>query len=426
MYLLYNVLLTISALFAYLSVPLLFIFSRKNYDAMLERLGFYSDVLPQQRPIWFQAASVGEVLIAMKIISALRSSLPDLPIVLSTTTRTGKALAAEKLASLASVMHFPIDFKRSIRRAFTAIDPLIFIMVETELWPNLLRYARRSGVPCLIVNGRISDKSYRKYLFTKLLFARALEAIDLACMSGQEHAQRIKALGLADEKIKVTGNIKFDLSPSFSEADAASLKKLMGIDDDTTVFIAGSTAEGEDELILNSYLQVRRHCQKSALIIAPRHVHRVAAIEKMLAARNLQCAKLSSLKDGNTEYRSEIIIVDTIGDLIKIYSFGMLIFVGGSLVPLGGHNIIEPALYGKPVLFGKHMENFREIADTFIERGAGYMVHNGTELTKMMSLLLTDKEAYRIAGAHARMIIEENSGALKATVFEITRILSAR
>ncbi len=426
MYRLYNVLLTISALFAYLSVPLLSLSSKKNHDAMLERLGFYTNVLPSQQSVWIQAASVGEVLIAAKIISTLRASHPDLPIVLSATTSAGKDMATEKLASLASIIHFPLDFKRAVRRAFTAIDPFMFIMVETELWPNLLRYARQNGVPCMIVNGRISDRSYRKYRFARPLFADALESVATACMSSGDHARRIQSLGLADGKIKVTGNIKFDLSLSFSEPDPDSLKKLMGIDDEMTVFIAGSTAEGEEDVILNSYLQLKSQCQKPVLIIAPRHMSRVTRIEKILEARDLGFSKLSSLKMGKTERPFDIIIVDTIGDLIKIYSFGRIIFVGGSLVPSGGHNIIEPALYGKPILFGNHMENFREIADTFIEHGAGFMVHNGAELTRMMFFLLQNREAYDAAGAQARRIVEENSGALNATISEITRILSER
>ena len=362
-------------------------------------------------------------MLAEKLIAALRKRYADHEIVLTTTTATGKAVAAERMKHIEGIAHFPFDFKSAVKKALAAIKPCLFIMIETEIWPNLLLETRGRGIPCMIVNGRISDRSIRRYRLVRSLIAHALEGVKSACMSSPDHAGRIRSLGLSDEKIRVTGNIKFDITTNPSEAGHTAIMKTMSLTDDDAVFVAGSTAEGEDEILIGAYLKMRSICLRPVFIIAPRHISRVMDIEALLRIRNLEHDRFSLLKRGESGRATDIIVVDTIGDLAKIYSAGRIVFVGGSLVPIGGHNIIEPASCGKPVIFGRYMENFREIAEVFLERGAGFMVRDEMELFRTIEFLLKNKDAYRIAAAASKKIVEENAGALDATVAEIGRML---
>lgn len=426
MTLFYNFILFILQILLCLSLPFIHFFNKPLYSELLERLGHHKISSDSLKPLWIQAASVGEVTIAERIINAIKEKHPALPIVLTTTTRTGRQLAREKIKNVESIIYFPFDFKRTVRTFLDRIDPELLIMIETEIWPNLLWEMGNRKIRCMIVNGRISDKSYKKYQMIKPLISRALQSIVSACMSSPLYASRITNLGLHSEKVIITGNIKFDSRISLSEEEQTSLMNLMGLHNHYEIFLAGSTAEGEDQAIIDAYIEVARMCKHPILLIAPRHIHRTSEIEHLLQQKNLTYTKLSSLKKKECHPHGDAVIIDTIGDLSKIYSFGTIIFVGGSLVSKGGHNILEPASFGKPVLFGKHMENFQEMADAFVKNGAGFVVHDAEDLSKKMEYLLTNKDAYRTAGQKAREIFEENSGSLQKTLREIERVLSAR
>jgi 3-deoxy-D-manno-octulosonic-acid transferase len=425
MTLLYNFILLLLQIILYLSIPLIRILNKPLYKEIMERWKILKSSYPFPQPVWIQASSVGEVSIAEQIVKAYKERYPDQPILLTTTTRTGWKLAMDRIKQVEDIRFFPFDFKHAIRAFLDRVQPKLLIMVETEIWPNLLLEAGKRKISCMIVNGRISDKSYRKYQMVKPLISRALQSLSQACMSSPLYADRITALGLSPEKVIVTGNIKFDSRINLSHQERFSLMSCMGLDEDQDIFVAGSTAEGEDPILLDAYLKVATLCERPVFLLAPRHPQRTPDIEHHLQRRNLAYSKLSLLKSETDRRRGDIIVIDTIGDLSKIYSFGTIIFVGGSLVPRGGQNILEPALFGKPVIFGKHMENFKEMADVFLRSGAGFRVQGLTDLTETMKYLLKNKELYQEAGKQAKKIVEKNAGSLKATIHEIERVLQA-
>ncbi len=425
MTLIYNFILFLLQVTLCLSLPLIRILNKSLYKEIIERWWLHKTSYPLPQPVWIQASSVGEVSIAEQIIKGYKARHPNQPILLTTTTRTGRKLALDRIKQVEDVRFFPFDFKRTVRSFLESISPKLLIMVETEIWPNLLLEAGRRKIHCMIINGRISDKSFKKYQMVKPLISRALQSLSLACMSSSPYADRITALGLSHEKVIVTGNIKFDSRIDLSDEERSSLMHLMGLDKDHDIFVAGSTAEGEDSIVLDAYLKAAKLCQRPVFIIAPRHPQRTPDIEHHLQRRNLSYSKLSSLKSEKSQRRGDVIIIDTIGDLPKIYSFGTIIFVGGSLVPKGGQNILEPALFGKPVIFGKHMENFKEMADVFIENGAGFSVNGAADLSETMKNLLENKKLYEAAGLQAKKIVEENAGSLMATIHEIEKVCMA-
>ncbi len=423
MTLFYNLILFTLQIIIFISLPFILLFNKRLYRELLERLGHNGSHTSSFKPIWLQAASVGEVTVAEKIINVIKNKHPDLKILLTVTTATGKKLARDRIKEAESIRYFPFDFKRSVRAFLDQVDPRLFIMIETEIWPNLTSEIGKRNIPGVIVNGRISDKSFKKYRMVKPLISRALKNITMACMSSPLYASRIIKLGIPVEKVIMTGNIKFDISNLPSHEERTSLMNLMGIDKNHEVFLAGSTAEGEDSLIIDAYLRASKICKQPVLLIAPRYPQRALEVEHLIKQKGLTSIKLSSLKQEENKHPKEVIIIDTIGDLSKIYSFGTIIFVGGSLVPKGGHNILEPAAFGKPVLFGKYMENFKDIANAFVKNGAGFMVRDAEELHKTIEFLLKNKEIYNITGQKAKKIVEENSGSLQATIKEIEGLL---
>lgn len=423
MTLLYNFILFLLQILLYLSIPFIRILNKPLYKEIIEKWRILKSRAPFPHPVWIQASSVGEVSIAEQIISTYKIMNPDQPILLTTTTRTGRKLAKDRIKQAEDISFFPFDFKRSIRNFLDTVHPKLLILVETEIWPNLLLEAGSRKIHCMIVNGRISDKSYKKYRMIRPLISRCLQNLSLACMSSQLYADRISALGFPPEKVVVTGNIKFDLRINLSHQERTSLMNQMGLDKDQAIFIAGSTAEGEDSILIDAYLDASKLCKRSVFLLAPRHPQRTPDIEHHLQRRNLSYSKLSLLKSGTGQRRGDIIIIDTIGDLSKIYSFGTIIVVGGSLVPRGGQNILEPALFGKPVIFGQYMENFKEMADVFLESGAGFRVQDQNDLTETMKNLLKNMELYEKAGKQAKRIVEKNAGSLETTIKEIEKVL---
>ncbi len=423
MTLLYNFILFLLQITLYLSIPFIRIFNKPLYKEIIEKWKILKSPTLFPHPVWIQASSVGEVSIAEQIISAYKTMSPNQPILLTTTTRTGRKLAKERMKQVEDIKFFPFDFKRSICTFLDIVHPKLLILVETEIWPNLLLEAGSRKINCMIVNGRISDKSFKKYQMVRPLISRCLQNLSLACMSSQLYADRISALGLPREKVVVTGNIKFDLRINLSHQERTSLMNQMGLDKDQVIFIAGSTAEGEDSILIDAYLDAAKICKRSVFLLAPRHPQRTPDIEYHLQRRDLAYSKLSLLKSEACQRRGDIIIIDTIGDLSKIYSFGTIIFVGGSLVPKGGQNILEPALFGKPVIFGRYMENFKEMADVFLESGAGFRVQDQNDLAKTMKDLLKNVELYERAGQQAKRILEKNAGSLETTIKEIERVL---
>jgi 3-deoxy-D-manno-octulosonic-acid transferase len=385
-----------------------------------QRLGRFGEGLPREPRCWIHAVSVGEAATAVPLVEAITRRWPQLGIVMTTVTPTGARIVADRLAGRAVHRYFPIDLPGPVRRALDAVNPRFFLCMETELWPNLLRGLAARGVPSMIANGRISDRSFRRYRLVRFFTARMLAHVRVLAMQSEEDARRIIALGARPERVVVTGNIKNDLIPPEGGGEAL-WQRLLGLDDGEPVWVAGSTHRGEEAIVLDVYLHLRARVPTLALVLAPRHPERVAEVERLVRERGLQPVRRSGLP--KSQARGAVIIVDTVGELAQIYRVASVVFVGGSLAPTGGHNMLEPALLRKPVLFGPHTTNFRESAELLLEAGGALLVRDGAELDAHMGALLVDAERRRLMGDAAFKAVAGRRGAITHTLELVERYL---
>jgi 3-deoxy-D-manno-octulosonic-acid transferase len=382
-----------------------------------ERLGFYRTA-PAARPsVWVHAVSVGETLAALPIVQELRRLHPELPVVLTTVTATGARVATERLRGLAVHRYFPLDLPGPVRRAIGAIQPRCLIVLETELWPNLLRALGARGVPVMIANGRISDRSFRRYRRVRRLMTSMLGTITLFGMQSAEDARRIIALGALPERVVVTGNVKTDAGPD--ESNAAIWRRLFGLESEQPVWIAGSTHRGEDQLVLEAHARALGIDPRLTLVVAPRHPERADEVARLIRSRGWPVARRSELPMRRAP--DTVILIDTVGELAQIYHVADFVFVGGSLVPAGGHNVLEPASKRKPVLFGPHTSNFRESAQLLLDSGGGAVAHDGEELARLVSRLAGDPALRTTMGAAGAAAVMTRQGAVGKTLDLIER-----
>jgi len=385
-----------------------------------QRLGRFGEGLPREPRCWIHAVSVGEAATAVPLVEAITRRWPQLGIVMTTVTPTGARIVADRLAGRAVHRYFPIDLPGPVRRVLDAVNPRFFLCMETELWPNLLRALAARGVPSMIANGRISDRSFRRYRLVRFFTARMLAHVRVLAMQSEEDARRIIALGARPERVVVTGNIKSDLIPPEGGGDAL-WQRLLGLDDGEPVWVAGSTHRGEEAIVLDVYLHLRARMPTLTLVLAPRHPERVAEVERLVRERRLQPVRRSELP--KSQARGAVIIVDTVGELAQIYRVASVVFVGGSLAPTGGHNMLEPALLRKPVLFGPHTTNFRESAELLVEAEGALVARDGAELEAHMGALLMDAERRRLMGEAAFKAVAGRRGAIKHTLELVERYL---
>jgi len=385
-----------------------------------QRLGRLGEGLPREPRCWIHAVSVGEAATAVPLVEAITRRWPQLGIVMTTVTPTGARIVADRLAGRAVHRYFPIDLPGPVRRVLDAVNPRFFLCMETELWPNLLRALAARGVPSMIANGRISDRSFRRYRLVRFFTARMLAHVRVLAMQSEEDARRIIALGARPERVVVTGNIKSDLIPPEGGGDAL-WQRLLGLDDGEPVWVAGSTHRGEEAIVLDVYLHLRARMPTLTLVLAPRHPERVAEVERLVRERRLQPVRRSELP--RSQARGAVIIVDTVGELAQIYRVASVVFVGGSLAPTGGHNMLEPALLRKPVLFGPHTTNFRESAELLLEAEGALVARDGAELEAHMGALLMDAERRRLMGEAAFKAVAGRRGAIKHTLELVERYL---
>jgi 3-deoxy-D-manno-octulosonic-acid transferase len=386
---------------------------------LAQRLGY----LPPRdgRPCgWIHAVSVGESITAAPIIEGLRRLEPSLPLVMTTVTETGARIAAERFAGVVDHRFFPLDFPGAVRRAIDAINPRFVVCMETELWPNVLRVLARRRVPVMIANGRVSDRSYPRYRAVRRLLRPVLADVRVFAMQSDEDARRIIALGAPRERVFVTGNLKHEAAPDEAET-GDRWRRALGLEPATAVWIAGSTHRGEEEILLDAHRRLRERVREAGLIIAPRHPERVPEVVELGRRRGFEVVCRSELPRARSA--GALIVVDTVGELASLYSVGAVAFVGGSLVPAGGHNVLEPALRGKPVLFGPHMENFRESAGLLRSGGGGMVVRDGVELATALIRLMTDGDLCDALGAAARQATASREGAARETLELIRRFL---
>ncbi|MDX2478826.1 MAG: 3-deoxy-D-manno-octulosonic acid transferase, partial [Desulfuromusa sp.] len=381
-YLLYNLLLLLSALFLVPYYLLRGLRYGKSRRGIRERLGYYSPeqltVIQEKRIVWIHAVSVGETRAAMPLIKKIRLNYPGFHILVTNVTETGHAIALED-KEIDLCLFFPFDFSWAVRRALNTVNPELIIIVETEIWPNFTRQAQQLGLPMILVNGRISDRSFPRYRAARFLLRPILDRFAAFCMQSQTDAERITALGAPDGRVENTGNLKFDHElKNMTTAQVKQKKKQYRLPEQTAILVAGSTHDGEEKQLLESFRQIAAQIDHDLLLILiPRHPERTREVQSLLKDSKFNYRLRSSLQEGDKLLsQGDVLLVDTLGEVLDFYGVADLVFVGGSLVPIGGHNLLEAALLSKPVIFGPYVHNFKEISAKLIRAGAGVKVAN--------------------------------------------------
>ena len=410
MLIIYNLLSLISFI-AYLPWLLFKKGPENRLQYLKERLGIseYTNA-----DIWVHAVSVGEVMAALPFLTSLKKEFPGIKIVLSTATYTGQKIAREKFPSADRTMYIPWDTWLTISKAVRTIKPKIFITIETELWPALFSTLKKNGSRIVLLNGRISPESFKGYKLIKPFMKKVLSYLDFIYMQGETDAERIVTIGADKKKAGIMGNFKFDIELDKKE----SVNWMDGVKG--KILLAGSTHKGEEEIVLDAYEEVKKSFPDLKLILAPRHPERFNEAEEILKRRNLNFIRRTEFTVDSSQFtvhsqQADIILLDTIGELSRLFSKADVTFIGGSLLPFGGHNILEPAYWGKPSIFGPHMENF-PIAKDFLMEGAAIMVKEPGGLAAAIKDLLENTEKAEHMGQKAKGIIDKNTGAVKKAV----------
>ncbi len=414
MFLLYNFLLL-------LLLPVVLLITLRK-EGKRERLGIISPLSPESRGVWIHAVSVGEVVASEPLVSLLKEKHPEIKIYYSTTTPTGRKMAEKILASkLDYLFYFPLDYPWIISHVLYLLRPRFIVLMETELWPNLLYYAQLHRIPVFVANGRLSPQSFKRCRRLQFLFRPILNKVSLFLLQSEEEKKKFLSLGVSSEKLKVVGNTKFDrlpqALPSFSK-----LAREWERERRNPVWVVGSTHPGEEEAILYAFQEVRKFFPSSLLILVPRHPERKREIENLLQKFKFLYMLRSEMKEGPKD--AHVVLVDTVGELFLLYSLADITFIGGTLVPIGGHNPLEPAVFSKPIIFGPHTFNFQDIFQMMHEEGIGIRVKDGKELQQILPQLLEKKEELKKMGKKARTFVENNRGAAERIIREIeSRVL---
>ena len=386
---------------------------RRHYK---ERLGIFPPEVVQGlkgRPrIWMHAASLGEVKVAASIVKALRRMTPGCTIIVSTVTEHGRKLAHEIFGEDIPVVYAPIDFVGSIRKALFSVRPDVMVFVETEIWPAWLFGTHRMGIKTALVNGRISVRSIGRYLKLRPFFRDVLINVDGFSMIRAGDAERIKAMGADSKKIEINGNAKYDLLGATVDPDIElEMREGLNLEDSDKVFIAGSTRNGEEALLLDAYERILKEFPDTILIIAPRHIERIQGIEALVEKRGLRHQLWTDIGKDKAERTEQVLLINAFGELFKIYSVGTVVFCGGSLVPLGGQNPLEPAVWGKAVFYGPSMENFMDAKWLLETSRAGIPVSSPEMLAEKAVWFLMHPEELKAYGERGRTAVLKNKGA---------------
>jgi 3-deoxy-D-manno-octulosonic-acid transferase len=401
---------------------------KKYIGSLRQRLGFLPITfnIDAEDSIWIHAVSVGEALTARALAADLKARYPRLRLFLSTTTIAGQQVARRSLSHVDAVFYFPFDWTFIVRRTLRLVRPRVFVMMETEIWPNLLRECRRTGVRTVLINGRISSRSYPRYRLVRRFFSRVLADVDRFCMQSEESARRLVELGADPAAITVTGSLKFDsleLPPAAAHGRPRErVLRFFRLSPNRTILVSGSTLRGEEAAVLRAFARIKTTQTSALLIIAPRHPERFVEVERLARDAGFVTAMRSELPI-DAEPRADVVVLDTLGELAQLYQLATAVFVGGSLVDQGGHNILEPAIFGKPIVFGSHMQNFKEIADAFLSNDAALEVRSDQELEEALLTLVTDPVRRARLGAAARALVEANRGAKIKTLDVIGELL---
>jgi len=403
---------------------------RDRFGIMTARMAARASGTPSGNAIWIHAVSVGEVLAAKPLVEALKKQFPNDMVFVSTTTETGQRLARERLRCADGIFYFPLDWIVAVRRALRTIRPSLVIVMETEIWPNFLRESRRRGIPVAFANARISERSFARYQRWRFLvgefFVRVLQDAEIFLAQTPEDARRLAEMGAPEDRIQVTGNLKYDAKPPEVTRFAAWLESQIRRQERWPVLVAGSVVAEEEESVVAAYDIVQRRWRHALLILAPRKPERFDAAAEIAAAGGWTVIRRSRLDLASTlDENADVLLLDSIGELAGLYSLADAVFVGGSLVPAGGHNILEPAWFSKPPVFGSSMENFSEMAGQFLAARAGIQVTSGPQLGKVWVQLIEETSLRERMGKAARELSDRNRGATARSLERITALLGS-
>jgi 3-deoxy-D-manno-octulosonic-acid transferase len=443
MYFFYSLLIALGAVVA---SPYLFFKNQRTQKSLRYISERFGDVPPKVIPksagcIWLHAVSVGEVLAALPLARKLKDTFPGRPLLISTVTVTGQKVARERFDFADGIFYFPFDWAWVVRRVLRAIKPACIVVVETEIWPNFLREARRAGASVIFANGRISERSFRRHqralntlgFVLRGFYKSVLSNASLFLMQSEGDAQRVLALGAPPDRVMVTGNIKYDSQVPPENPIETWLANSVARQGRRPLIVAGSVTSGEEPLVLIAFGVLQGQMPNALLVLAPRKPDRFDAAARHIEESQRAFVRRSQIDlarsaDANTEVftpGASVFLLDSIGELAGLYRLADAVFVGGSLVPAGGHNILEPAGFAKPPLFGPSMENFQSVAAMFLARGAARQVENPEDLGVAWIELIQGKEQGDRMGEIARALVEENRGATDRTIQEILKILPA-
>ena len=428
-YLLYNILLFLA------SPVILFVLLAKQRcrRGLPQRLGLSTEKAspplgdPSAGVIWIHAVSLGEVVAVVPLVRDLRRRYPSARLIVSTVTETGREAVEQRLEGLAEHRYAPLDFPWVVNHVIDRLRPLLYIFVETELWPNLLRSLRRRSIPSLLVNGRLSTRSFTRQRLPVIreFYREMLSMINCCLMQSQRDAERVVELGADPSRVRCTGNMKFDQPLPQTTGQGTRLSKvLLGLTGEEQLWVAGSTHAGEEEAIVSAYRSLHAEFPYLLLVLAPRHIERALQVENMVRSQGLAASRRSLSETGQLSGSGpRVLILDTRGELALLYRDALVAFVGGTLAPVGGHNLLEPALWGKPVLFGPHTDHCAEVAALLTKAHGGRMVHDEQDLARALRDLLRDPEAVRRMGQAAQQVVADNQGAVQRTADIIATFL---
>ena len=426
-YALYNALLVLG--FPFILCALLL--KKRCRSGLLQRMGW---VVPlgwgsQEHVLWVHAVSLGEVSAIVPFVTMIHQRYPAIRIVVSTITETGREAVQQRLAGIATHCFLPLDYPWIVNRFTSALNPIGFLVVETELWPNLLRALSRRRIPTAILNGRLSSRSFVRYRWIRPFMRQVLSTVSLGLLQSARDEQRFVELGAPPDRMHHTGNMKFDMTMNEDLASRPSIQRAtFGLSEDERLIIAGSTHPAEEEILLDSYRTLSRSFPNAVLVLAPRHIERSDVLDETIRSFGFQVVRRSRLLDEVPQEAAgpRVILLDTRGELAQAYGLAYMAFVGGTLVPVGGHNLLEPPAWGKPVCFGPYTDHCQEIAELLIEAGGGIRVNNGQELTEAFMMGMQDQDWVSHKGLSARKVIDDNQGVVEKNVNMVEQVVAFR
>ncbi len=410
---LYNIIVSILAI---LSIPYWLVRDGRGRGGWSSRYGFIPEEIRKAvEPagcLWFHAASVGEVGVLARIIPSLQNLTPELPVVITTVTSTGRNRARQLFGDQANLVYLPLDSPLIVGRTIRALHPQVLVIAETELWPNLISQAVKYGTGILLVNGRVSKGAFGRYRIARGVVAGMLAGIDKLCVKSVEDRERFIELGASASSVHVSGDLKSEPLPGVVDATVAERRSHRNLPGDRPIFTAGSTRHGEETLLLDAFEDVAGRLPDLLMVIAPRHPQRIAEVEELLLSRGISYLLRTDNQEDRRFSDEQVLLLDTIGELEGFYAASDLAFVGGSLVPLGGHNLMEPALYGIPVLFGPHTGDTGSADLLLLEAGGGKRVEGPMDLADSLADLLENEQRRIDMGGAARQAVKSSRGAL--------------